>query len=277
MGRNKLPSKQNELLKRFSRVGSISAYEKELSNVQSTNLPIYMIDDNPFTKHAEIAPEIIEKFSESVARKGVFVPLVVRKNALRYEIVFGRKRYYSAKRLKHNDVPCHIINAGDEEALLMLLADIRDQKDSSIVEFAYVFKCLSEDFDYSQADLATISHQSRSQVTNTMRLLKLPDSILQQVSRGELSYGHARAIEPLEEKNQFLAVSLIHDSKLSVRDTEALAKKLLDNPNSLDKPDDEVLKEKFDSEMVLIHDNTVAFAFANEKERDAFIERLKKI
>ncbi|MCQ2772582.1 MAG: ParB/RepB/Spo0J family partition protein [Bacilli bacterium] len=277
MGRNKLPSKQSELFKRFSRVGSISAYEKEFSNRAPISIPLYMIDDNPFTKHAEIAPEIIERFSESVARKGVFVPLIVRKNSLRYEIVFGRKRYYSARRLKHNDVPCYVIDAGDEESLLMLLADIRDQKDSSIVEFAYVFKCLSEDFDYSQADLATISHQSRSQVTNTMRLLKLPDSILQQVSRGELSYGHARAIEPLEEKNQFLAVSLIHDSKLSVRDAEALAKKLLANPNSLDKPDDEILKEKFDSEVVLIHDNTVSFAFSSEEEKNAFIERLKKI
>ena len=277
MGRNKLPSKQNELFKRFSRVGSISAYEKEFSSATPVDIPLYMIDDNPFTKHAEIAPEIVEKFSESVARKGVFVPLVVRKNTMRYEIVFGRKRYYSARRLKHNDVPCYVIDADDEKALLMLLADIRDQKDSSIVEFAYVFKALTEDFGYSQADLATISHQSRSQVTNTMRLLKLPDSILQQVSRGELSYGHARAVETLDEKNQFLAVSLIHDGNLSVRDTEALVKKLLSNPNALDKPDDEVLKEKFDSEIVIINGKNVVFSFASDKERDAFIERLKKL
>lgn len=277
MGRNKLPSNTSELFKRFSRQGSISSYEKELSNGSPTNIPLFMIDDNPFTKHAEIAPEIIERFSESVARKGVFVPLVVRKNTMRYEIVFGRKRYYSARRLKHNDVPCYVIDANDEEALLMLLADIRDQKDYSIVEFAYVFKALSDDFSYSQQDLATISHQSRSQVTNTMRLLKLPDSILQQVSRGELSYGHARAVEPLDEKNQFLAVSLIHDGDLSVRDTEALVKKLLSNPNALDKPDDEILKEKFDSDIVLIHNNNVVFSFSSEKERDAFIERLKKL
>ncbi|MCQ2798268.1 MAG: ParB/RepB/Spo0J family partition protein [Bacilli bacterium] len=277
MGRNKLPSNSSELFKRFSRPGSISSYEKELSSAQSVSIPLFMIDDNPFTKHAEIAPEIVERFAESVARKGVFVPLVVRKNTMRYEIVFGRKRYYSARRLKHNDVPCYVIDADDEKALLMLLADIRDQKDSSIVEFAYVFKALSEDYGYSQADLATISHQSRSQVTNTMRLLKLPDSILQQVSRGELSYGHARAVETLDEKNQFLAVSLIHDGNLSVRDTEALAKKLLSNPNALDRPDDEVLKEKFDSEIVIINGKNVVFSFASDKERDAFIERLKKL
>lgn len=277
MGRNKLPSNSSELFKRFSRPGSISSFEKELSSAQSVSIPLFMIDDNPFTKHAEIAPEIVERFAESVARKGVFVPLVVRKNTMRYEIVFGRKRYYSARRLKHNDVPCYVIDADDEKALLMLLADIRDQKDSSIVEFAYVFKALSEDYGYSQADLATISHQSRSQVTNTMRLLKLPDSILQQVSRGELSYGHARAVETLDEKNQFLAVSLIHDGNLSVRDTEALAKKLLSNPNALDRPDDEVLKEKFDSEIVIINGKNVVFSFASDKERDAFIERLKKL
>ncbi|MCQ2797923.1 MAG: ParB/RepB/Spo0J family partition protein [Bacilli bacterium] len=277
MARTKLPSNCSEIFKRYTKIGVISDIEKEFSKRPSTRVSLSLIDDNRFIKRADISPVVVENFTEAVSNKGVFVPLLLRKNGSRYELVCGRKRLYAAKRLKYWDVPAWVIDVDDEEALLMILADIRDQKDSNIVEFAYVFQTLFEDYSYPQADIATISHQSRSQVTNTMRLLKLPLSIIQMVSRGDLSYGHARTIEPLDEKSQFLAVSLIKDEQLSVRDTEVLVKRLQENPSALEKPVDDILKEKFDATYVHVHKNNVLFSFDNEEERNAFIERLKKI
>ncbi len=277
MARTKLPSNSSELFKRYCKVGVIENIEKNLSKSSSTRVSLTLIDDNPFIKNAEISPSIIETFTEAVSHKGVFVPLIVRKKENRYELLCGRKRLYAAKHLKYWDVPVWIIDIEDEEALLMILSDIRDQKDSSVIEFAYVFRTLFEDYSYPQSDIATISHQSRSQVTNTMRLLKLPDSIIQMVSRGELSYGHARTIEPLDEKSKFLAVSIIKDGHLSVRDTETLVKKLQDNPSSFERSDEDILKEKFDSSFVHINKNGIFFSFDNEEDKKTFIERLKKI
>ncbi len=277
MARTKLPSNSSELFKHYCKIGVIENIEKNLLKTPSVRISLTMVDDNPFIKNAEISPAIIETFTEAVSHKCVFAPLIVRKKGNRYELLCGRKRLYAAKRLKYWDVPAWIINVEDEEALLMILSDIRDQKDSSVIEFAYVFKALFEDYSYPQADIATISHQSRSQVTNTMRLLKLPESIIQMVSRDELSYGHARAIEPLDEKSKFLAVTLIKDEHLSVRDTEALVKKLQDSPASFEKSDEDILKEKFDASFIHINKNNVFFSFDSEEERNAFIERLKKI
>lgn len=277
MARTKLPSNCSEIFKRYTKIGVINDFEKECSKHPSTRVSLSLIDDNSFVGGADVSPVVVENFAEAVSNKGVFTPLVLRKTGTRYELVCGRKRLYAAKRLKYWDVPAWIIDVDEEQALLMILADIRDQKDSNIVELAYVFRALFEDYSYPQADIATISHQSRSQVTNTMRILKLPESIIQMVSRGEISYGHARAVEPLDEKSQFLAVSIIRDEKLSVRETEALVKKLQENPSALDKPLHEVLKEKFDAEYVHIHKNNILFSFDNEEERDAFIERLKNI
>ena len=116
----------------------------------------------------------------------------------------------------------------------MILADSRDQRDSNVVEMALLYEELETRFHYDKQTLADLSHSSRSQVTNALRLLTLPDYVIREVSTGKLSYGHARALVPLSEEEIRDAVRVIHREKLSVRETERLAKTYGIAPSDVD-------------------------------------------
>jgi ParB family transcriptional regulator, chromosome partitioning protein len=201
--------------------------------------------------------------------------LVVRPSGSHYELILGRKRYYAAKKAGLSEVPSVIKDVGDEETLLMLLADTRDQREGNVVEMALVYQALSERFLYSQATLADLSHQSRSQVTNIMRILGLPDHIIHEISIGKLSYGHAKAIASLSDEEIEQVVALIHLENLSVRQTEELAKQYSKTPLALPSECDD-LKRQFGASAALIKKTSVTFSFASEENKNRFLEELRK-
>ena len=263
-----------DLIKKFARNDVIAELEKEYQTYRSRDIPLSQIDDSPFVKRAILSPETIENLGKSVKEKGIFSPLVVRPSGSHYEVILGRKRYFGAKKALLETVPCVVCSVSDEETLLMILADSRDQRDSNIVEMALLYDELIRRFSYSQKTLADLSHQSRSQVTNSLRLLKLPDSVIREVSKGKLSYGHARAIAPLSEEEIFEAVRLIHKNHLSVRDTELLAKTLGSNAQ-LD-VDAVRLKEKIGANKVTVGKKSIYLSFETEQEKEDFIKSLWK-
>ncbi len=157
----------------------------------------------------------------------------------------------------------------------MLLADTRDQRSANVVEMAFIYSALNERFHYSQLTLAEISHQSRSQVTNTMRILRLPDHIVKEISLGKLSYGHAKAIVSLSDEEIESVVRLIHEEKLSVREAEELAKQYSLTPSAF--PDEsETLKKKYGFDSVLIKKLSVSFSFKSAEEKEKFLKGLEK-
>ena len=134
---------------------------------------------------------------------------------------------------------------------------------------ALIFEALQEKYKYSQKTLGDLAHLSRSQVTNILRLLHLPDEVLKEVMLGTLSYGHARAVASLSDKRILDMVKKIHKEHLSVRETEYLAKQIQNNDNHI--PSLEKVKEKYNASSVVVKKKSVTLYFSTEKERDEFL------
>ena len=278
MSKNKktlLKNSLNELVKKFSENDVIARMEKEYQSQGGNSVPIFLIDDNSFVKKVRLSAESIDRISKGILERGLFNPLVVRPSGSHYELILGRKRYFGAKKAGLTEVPCVKVEAGDEETLLMLLADNRDQREANVVEMALLYEALSERFSYTQATLAALSHQSRSQVTNIMRLLTLPERVLMEVSDGGLSYGHARAILSLSDEEIEKIVNRIHEEKLSVRDTEELARQYSARfPSPIPELSDE-LRKKSGALSVINRKRSITFEFQDENDKKRFVEWMK--
>lgn len=210
----------SELIEKFSQNDVIAEMEKEYQNAPAKLVPVASIDDNRFIAKVKIAKPIIDYFASTLREKGIFNPLVVRPNGERFEVVLGRKRFLGAKKAGLISLPCVIKEMGEEEELLTLLADNRDQRENNVLEMALICAALQKRFGYTQQTLASLSHQSRCQITNTMRLLRLSPELQEEVSLGKLSYGHAKAIASLEQEEMKETAKKIHELNLSVRETE---------------------------------------------------------
>lgn len=264
----------NELVKKFSENDVIARMEKEYQCIGGNNLPLSLIDDNSFVKKVNLPKEAIERISEGILKQGLFNPLVVRPSGSHFELILGRKRYFGAKKVGLKEVPCIQVEAGDEETLLMLLADSRDQRESNVVEMALLFQALTDRFSYTQATLASLSHQSRSQVTNIMRLLSLPDKVLRELSDGQISYGHARAVLSCSDEEIENIIRRIHLEGLSVRETEDIVRQYSHHFPSLEEDQISLLRKKANASSIIERKRSLTLEFPDEEEKNAFIERL---
>lgn len=263
-------SSLSKLVKKFSQEDVILQMEKEYRSVASVNIPLDKIDDNSYVNKVTFSKKTINLLGKSIKEKGFFNPLVVRRKGDRFELILGRKRYFGAKNIDLAEVPVIIREVDDEEVLLMLLADVRDEREGNIIEMALIYAALSEKFNYSQATLGKLSHQSRSQVTNIVRLLSLPDKVVKEVMLGELSYGHARALLRLDQFEIEEAVKTIHHNKLSVRETEVLVKRYRYEDEDYEK--EVSLITKSNARDVKIKPASVSFEFDTVEEKEAFIK-----
>lgn len=265
----------SELIRKFSKNDVIAELEKEYQSVAAKNIPLALIDDTSFIKRVNLPTETIERVAHSIEERGIYNPLVVRPSGSHYELILGRKRYYAAKAASLQEVPAVIAEVGDEETLLMLLADNRDQREGNVVEMALVYQALSDRFAYSQATLANLAHQSRSQVTNTMRILSLPDPVVKEISEGTLSYGHAKAIASLSDEEVEEVVRLIHEEKLSVRQTEELARQYSTAPY-LQESEESKLQKALGALSVILKRDSVTISFKTSEEKEAFLKKLEE-
>ena len=269
MPKKKANPSLKDLLNRYSQNDVIAEMEREYASISSKNIPLSSIDDNHVVKKVSFPKEMIHSLGESLKEKGFFSPLLVRPSGTHYERILGRKRFVGAKEAGLKYVPCIIRDVSDEEVLLTLLADTRDQREGNVVEMALIFEALQEKYKYSQKTLGDLAHLSRSQVTNILRLLHLPDEVLKEVMLGTLSYGHARAVASLSDKRILDMVKKIHKEHLSVRETEYLAKQIQNNDNHI--PSLEKVKEKYNASSVVVKKKSVTLYFSTEKERDEFL------
>jgi ParB family chromosome partitioning protein len=263
----------NDLVKKFSKNDVIAEIEKEYQFQSSKAIALSLIDDNSFVKRCRMQEVVVQQFASGIKEKGLWSPLVVRPSGGHYELILGRKRYYGAKLAGLTSVNCVVADVGDEETLLMLLADTRDQRDGNIVEMALVYQSLISKFNYSPQTLANLSHQSRSQVANTIRILNLPDHIITDICLGKLSYGHAKAIASLSDEEIESICKLIHNEHLSVRETEEIAKQYSSIPQVVP-AEAEVLKTALGASSVSLRRTSVTVVFDKEEERNAFVNDL---
>ena len=265
----------SSLVKKFSKNDVIAQMEKEYQSTAIKRIPLSLIDDNSFIRRVKFSDEVIDSFAQGIKEKGIYSPLVVRPQGDRFELILGRKRYFGAIKDGICDIPCVSKEFGDEETLLMLLADNRDQRESNVVEMALVCRDLQSRFHYSQLTLSNISHQSRSQITNTMRILRLSDRYLTDICLGKLTYGHAKAIVALSDADIDQILSMVYEHHLSVRETERIAKRF-GGKSKLASDEEDVLVKRYTASNVDIRKKSVVFDFNSEEEKRAFLIEIMK-
>lgn len=195
------------------------------SNTASeTKLPVEDIVPNPNQPRIHFNETELRELSESIQEHGVLQPLLVRKHGNGYEIIAGERRYQASKLAGLEELPVIIKDVNDEEMLALALIENLQRSDLNPVEEAKGYRQLIDASGMTQEALSKAVSKSRSAITNSLRLLDLPEVVQQMIFEGKLTAGHARAIlaVPYEDARIRLAEKVVAEG-LSVRATENLA------------------------------------------------------
>lgn len=194
-------------------------------------IPIEQIFPNPEQPRQDFSKQDLDDLAASIREKGIIQPLIVRRKpnkAKGYEIVAGERRWRAAQMAKLHDLPVVIRSYTDTEVLEIAIIENIQRADLNPVEEAAGYRQLMDRFGHTQEKLATGLGKSRSHIANLMRLLHLPDEVLELVRSGQLSSGHARAL--ITAENAAELARMIVKKGLSVRETERLTKTVIVKP-----------------------------------------------
>jgi len=188
-------------------------------------IPIERIEPNPDQPRRDFVKADLEDLAESIRAKGIIQPLIVRahpKAADRFEIVAGERRWRAAQMAQIHEVPVVLRELNDTEVLEIAIIENIQRADLNPVEEATGYRQLQDKFGHTQEQLASALGKSRSHIANLMRLLSLPDDVVQMLRQGDLTGGHARALITTDNPSE-LARQVVRQG-LSVRETERLVK-----------------------------------------------------
>src|SRR5690606_13368755 len=190
---------------------------------EDRRVPIEFISPNPRNPRRNFAEEELSDLANSIREHGIVQPVVVRPAIAdgRFEIIAGERRWRAAQRAGLTEVPVIVRDVDDRVALELAIIENVQRSDLNPIEEAIGYQQLMEEHNYTQADLGQVIGKSRSHVANTLRLLKLPQSVRDIIVNSELTAGHARTLVNSPDP-EALAKKIIEEG-LSVRQAEALA------------------------------------------------------
>ncbi len=201
-----------------------------------STLPVSQIETCAGQPRRIFDEEKLQELAESIREHGIIQPLTVRKlSSGYYQIIAGERRWRAAKLAGLYEVPVSIIEADDRKAMELAMIENLQREDLNPMEEAEGYRCLVELYDMTQEQAAQRVGKSRSAVANAMRLLQLNQDIRLLVENEDLSAGHARALLPLPTDLQNEAVKSILANALSVRQTEQLVKRMLNQQEKAEK------------------------------------------
>jgi ParB family chromosome partitioning protein len=186
-------------------------------------VPIEFLRANPRNPRKSFADDDLADLTASIREKGIVQPILARRvqdTLDAYEIIAGERRWRAAQRAGLHEVPVLIHDVSDKEALELAIVENVQRTDLNPLEEALGYQQLIAEFGYSQVALADVIGKSRPHVANTLRLLKLPQSVLDLIRDGRLSAGHARALVNADDPEA--AARRVVDEGMNVRETEAL-------------------------------------------------------
>ena len=193
----------------------------------SLSLPISQVETCSSQPRKRFDDESLQELANSISQHGIIQPLTVRRlSSGYYQIIAGERRWRAARLAGLQEVPVIVIEADDRKAAELAMIENLQREDLNPMEEAAGFQSLIESYHMTQEEAAQRVGKSRSAVTNALRLLGLTPSVRKLVEEGKLSAGHARALVPLSPSLQESAANAIVSGGLSVRQTEALVKRL---------------------------------------------------
>ena len=200
--------------------------EKKEAGEEAKLLKISLIQANPSQPRKQFSNEELKELSESIKQFGVIQPLLVKKQGPLYEIIAGERRFRAAKLAGLTEVPVLIRNYDEKLSKEVAIIENIQREDLNAVEEALAYQSLISEYDLSQEELAERLSKKRTTITNSLRLLKLEEEILNYIREGKLKEGHGRALLAIPEgkKRLELAKECV-EKNLSVREVEKRGQK----------------------------------------------------
>ncbi|EAB5255485.1 TPA: ParB/RepB/Spo0J family partition protein [Campylobacter jejuni] len=248
-----------------------TVYSKELGfdKNQSTMIEIDQISPNPFQPRKNFDQEALDELANSIKEFGLIQPIIVFKKNNKFILVAGERRLRAVKALGKKEILAFIADIDENKLRELALIENIQRENLNPIELANSYKDLMQVHKITQENLAELIHKSRTQITNTLRLLNLDIRTQELIASGKISQGHAKVLVGLDQKDEKMLVDSIIGQKLNVRDTEKIVKKIKNNESLPNQEfEDEIKKLK----QILNH-----FGFDCKNKNNDFVIHLENI
>ena len=275
-GLEQLFNTENLDLDSFEQTVYETATKEEIIEINIDELRV-----NPYQPRKIFNDEALRDLSESIKEHGVFQPIIVKKSIKGYEIIAGERRVRASKLAGLTKIPAIVRNLNDEQMMEIALLENLQRENLSAIEEAIAYKSMLDKLGLTQEQLSKKVGKSRSHITNTLGLLRLPAEVQAMVANNQLSMGHARVLSKLEDDNKIIEMAReIVEKKIPVREleqgTEKIEKKVKIERKPINndfKYVEELLREKLDTK-VKIKDRKLEISFTNVADLNRILEVL---
>ena len=208
--------------------------EQQISDASASNIRLSDIDVDPGQPRKTFENQSLEQLSQSILEHGVLQPIVLMPNGIgRYTIIAGERRFRAARMAGLTEIPAIVKDVSTQSAKEIALIENLQREDLDPVEIAYGYKSLMESFNLTQDEISQKLSIPRSSIANSLRILNLPEDILEMIKTDEISLGHAKVILSVsDEKMQRELAQQTAEKQLSVRQCELLAKSMVKKPKT---------------------------------------------
>jgi ParB family chromosome partitioning protein len=198
------------------------------SDGELREIPVDLIQRGKYQPRRDIEPESLQELADSIKAQGLMQPIVIRPiSDKRYEIIAGERRWRAAQLAGLGEIPALVRDVSDEAAIAMALIENIQREDLNPIEEAVALQRLQQEFDLTQQEVAEAVGKSRSTVANLLRLMSLEPEVRTLLEHGDIDMGHARCLLSLAGAAQCRAARQVSSRGLSVRQAEALVRRLL--------------------------------------------------
>jgi len=291
-GKKKLGRGLDKLLGSRENQSGSAAVDAEVAGERDGDLkqlPVDLVQRGKYQPRTDMHEEALQELADSIRAQGVMQPIVVRPvGGGRYEIIAGERRWRATQIAGLDTIPAIIKPVSDEAAIAMSLIENIQRENLNPIEEAMALKRLQDEFELTQQEVANAVGKSRATVTNLLRLMSLAPDVRRMLEHGDLEMGHARALLSLTDSEQSEAAKAVVGKGLSVRQTEALVRKLHSDEPAPAKPErqdpdirhlEDNLSEKLGSKVQIRHTprgkGTLVVSYNSLDELDGILSHIK--
>ncbi|HAN0557363.1 TPA: ParB/RepB/Spo0J family partition protein [Campylobacter coli] len=250
-------------------VGEVYSRELGLDKNQVSLVEISKITPNPFQPRKTFDEAALNELANSIKEHGLVQPIIVLKKNDSFILVAGERRLRATQILGKENILAFVSDSDESKLRELALIENIQRENLNPIELANSYKDLIEVYNITQENLAELIHKSRTQITNTLRLLNLDPKTQDLIASGKISQGHAKVLVGLDKEDEKVLVDSILGQKLSVRDTERLVQKVKNKENTED--------VEFENSMQSLKQTLNKLGFASKNNKKELIIRLDNI